>query len=160
MIQQIPIIEAYFFDAAIQAAKNSLCLRDKCGAIIALGGVIIGTGYNAPPLDDISNRKCLIHFPADSRKPKSDRTCCVHAEIRAIRMAEKTVPNLRGSILYFARVNAQGAMLYSGEPYCTLCSRPVLDAGVSFWALWHESGPMLYDAKTYNDLSYQFHQKL
>jgi deoxycytidylate deaminase len=158
-MQQIPIIETLFFDAAVRAAKNSLCLRDRCGAVIALAGVIIGTGYNAPPRDDISNRKCYIHFPANSRKSKSDRTCCVHAEIRAILMAQKTIPDLRGSVLYFARVDDHGEMCYSSEPYCTLCSRFALDTGISFWALWHTTGPRLYDAKMYNDLSYQFHQK-
>lgn len=147
----------YYFNEAANVALNALCLRDKCGAVVVLNNAIIGSGYNAPPLDDIDSRKCDLDL-LKSSKPKSDRTCCVHAEWRAIMNALKTGKGLTGSTLYFTRVDPSGNILKSGEPYCTVCSRLALDAGVSSWALWHDTGIKLYDAKTYNELSYQFHQ--
>ena len=43
---------------AAETAKKALCLRAKCGAVIVKNGIIIGRGYNAPPLDTIENRMC------------------------------------------------------------------------------------------------------
>jgi deoxycytidylate deaminase len=148
----------YFFNQAVKIAMSALCLRDKCGAIIVKDGIIISSGYNAPPLDDPESSKCTCDFPT-STKPKSDRTCCVHAEWRAIMDTLKNNKDLNGSILYFTRVDDSGTILYSGEPYCTVCSRLALDVGISQWALWHDNGIKLYDTKSYNDLSYQFHGK-
>lgn len=146
----------HFFNHAAQIAVNALCRRAKCGAVIVLNDVVIASGYNAPPLDSVDSPKCDYDFPA-SPKPKSDRTCCIHAEWRAIMDALKNGQDLNGSTLYFTRVDDTGAILPSGKPYCTVCSRLALDAGISQWALWHEDGIKLYDAKSYNDLSYQFH---
>lgn len=67
--------------------------------------------------------------------------------------------DLRGSILYFTRVDADGEIVYSGEPYCTVCSRLVYDAGIASWALWHTNGIRLYSAKQVYDLSYEFQQR-
>src|SRR5579864_3731331 len=63
-------------------AVQAKCLNAKCGTIILKDGEIIGTGYNAPPLDKEENRMCLKE--TGPGKPKFDRTCCVHAEWRAI----------------------------------------------------------------------------
>jgi len=153
--------EEYFKEAGKEAMK-SLCLRDvtgdKCGAVVVLDGEIVGRGYNAPPNDDISQRRChleLIH----SDKPKSDRTCCMHAEWRAIleAVAQKKA---RGAMLYFVRVTKEGELKTSrGEPYCTVCSRLALDTGVAVFALLGKDGPLFFDTKKYNDLSYYFHEK-
>ncbi len=153
-------INLEWFNIAAKSAQKSLCLRDKCGAAIVLNGKVIAEGYNAPPQDSLDNQKCGYDFPvAHRKKPKSDCTCCMHAEWRAIMDALKAGVDLAGSTLYFTRVDDQGQILFSGEPYCTVCSRLALDAGISFWALWHDPEPMLYDAQEYNDLSYAFHLK-
>ncbi len=158
--------EDYFKEAGVEAQKAE-CLRDKCGAVVVLNGEIIGRGFSSPAgglvLDKNgeSNRKCELNL-ITSAKPKSDRTCCVHAEWRAIISALKQkndTQNLNGSILYFTRVDGEGNILKSGEPYCTVCSRLALDNGISYLALWHESGIKLYNTREYNELSYQFHQK-
>lgn len=145
-----------FFRGASIVATKALCLRDKCGAIVVLGGEVIGRGHNGPPLDDASNRKCELNL-VSSTKPKSDRTCCVHAEWRAIIDAIRNKKDIVGSTLYFTRVDDSGEILKSGMPYCTVCSRLALDTGVKYFALWHESGIVLYDTREYNELSYQFH---
>ena len=148
--------EQFFLEAG-REAEQSLCLRDRCGAVVALNGAIIGRGFNAPPKNDIALRKCALDFK-ESRKPKLDRTCCVHAEWRAIIDALRCARNLERCILYFARVDENG-MIKSGEPYCTVCSRLAMDTGIAQFGLWHEAGIRLYDTTEYNELSYQFHLK-
>lgn len=145
-----------FFKEAGEEATKSLCLRDKCGAIVVMDNEVIGRGHNGPPNDDISIRKCDLNL-INSKKPKSDRTCCVHAEWRAIIDAIRNKRNIQGSTLYFTRVDETGELLKSGKPYCTACSRLALDNGIAYFALWHESGIKLYDTRQYNELSYQFH---
>jgi deoxycytidylate deaminase len=163
-----------YFAAAAKEAEKAICLRDKCGAVVVLDDVVIGRGYSGPATAHAEKthiapgpQKCERDF-LQSPKPKSDRTCCVHAEWRAIINAVKHVAKaagnsseetLAGSILYFTRVDADGNILKSGEPYCTVCSRLALDTGISQFALWHESGIRLYDTGEYNELSYQFHKK-
>jgi deoxycytidylate deaminase len=147
--------EDYFTEAVIEAQK-ALCLRDKCGAVVVLDNVIVGRGHNAPAGNDTSCRKCELNLTS-SPKPKSDRTCCMHAEWRAILDAIKRVKDISGSALYFTRVDTEGNILKSGEPYCTVCSRLALDTGIKFFVLWHEEGIRFYPTDEYNELSYKFH---
>lgn len=148
-----------FFEEAAREAVKALCLKDKCGSVVVLGGEIVGRGFNGPPLGDVSHRKCHLDLK-ESRKPKSDRTCCVHAEQRAITSALLGRGQLlTGGTLYFTRVDEAGNILKSGPPYCTLCSRAALEAGLKFFALWHDKGIRLYDTVEYNELSYAFHQQ-
>lgn len=137
-------------------AGRALCHRKKCGAVVVVGGEIIGRGYNAPPLDDEANRLCDESL--DTVKPKYDRTCCVHAEWRAIMDALRNAPEkIVGSKLYFARVEG-GEIRRSGRPFCTVCSRLALDVGVAAFALWHDDGVREYPTGEYNRLSYRFLQ--
>ena len=147
----------YFFKQAAEEAKKALCLRAKCGAVIVMNGKIIGRGYNASPNDDISHQKCNLDYRTSS-KPKSDRTCCMHAEWRAIINAIRNKKNISGSSLYFVRVDNEGNVLKSGKPYCTVCSRLALDTGIKYFGLWHEVGIKMYDTQEYDDLSYDFHK--
>ena len=140
---------------AAQIAKDALCLRAKCGAIIINNNKIVGVGYNAPPLDKKEMCICLQEFPLG--KPRYDKTCCVHAEWRAIMDAiKRNSEDLEGSRLYFTRVDEQGNIKKSGKPYCTVCSRLALDSGISEFFLWHEEGICSYPADEYNTLSYQY----
>jgi len=147
----------YWFHEAAKIAAQALCKRDRCGAVIVKDDTVIGSGYAAPPQDDMENMKCHFEYPAEVRKPKSDRTCCMHAEWRAILDALKRNPEkVAGSTLYFTRVDDNGRILFSGDPYCTVCSRLALDAGISLFVLWQEGGVSVYDMMEYNDLSYRF----
>src|SRR3989344_7142318 len=88
-----------WMNEAAEMAKKALCLRAKCGTVIVKDNEIIGKGYNAPPLDKEENRTCDKEYGVG--KPKYDRTCCIHAEWRAILDASKTNPDkLIGSKLY------------------------------------------------------------
>ena len=41
--------DQYFYNVAIEVAKNSKCLSRKIGAVLVKDKSIIGTGYNGPP---------------------------------------------------------------------------------------------------------------
>mgnify|MGYP001596575954 FL=1 len=140
---------------AANVARKALCSRAKCGTVIVKDGEIIGTGYNAPPLDKEEN--CMCREELVPGKPKYDRTCCMHAEWRAIMDALKRNPKkLSGAVLYFTRVDEDGNIKKSGKPYCTVCSRMALDARISTFVLWHDEGICEYPTDEYNRLSYQY----
>lgn len=147
-----------WMNRASEIAKSALCHRAKCGAVIVKDGIIIGSGYNAPPLDGEENRTC------DTReykaKPGYDRTCCIHAEWRAMIEALKNHPEkIKNSKLYFCRVSDDGKVLKSGEPFCTVCSRLALDIGIGHFLLWHNDGICEYDTYEYNELSHKYIHK-
>jgi deoxycytidylate deaminase len=145
-----------FFEAAADAANQATCNNGHCGTVIVKDGVIIGQGYNGPALDDEANRTCNKQYDL-SVKPKFDKTCCTHAEWRAILDACKhNADKVGGSVLYFMRVDGDGNFTDAGEPYCTTCSRLTLESGVGKFALWNAEGADLYDAAEYNQKSYEF----
>ncbi|HJQ08507.1 MAG TPA: deaminase [Candidatus Saccharimonadales bacterium] len=145
-----------FFEAAAAIAQNAMCQRAKCGAIIVKDGIIIGRGYNGPALDNEINRMCRNVYDL-SLKPKYDKTCCIHAEWRAILDAcKRNAGNIGGSVLYFMRVDDEGAFTDAGDPFCTTCSRLTLETGVGYFALWNAGGADVYEAEEYNRLSYKF----
>jgi len=146
---------ARWIKKAAEEAKKALCSRAKCGTVIIKNGKIIGRGYNAPPLDREENRTCKIEFIPG--KPKYDKTCCMHAEWRAIMNALRSNPReLKGARLYFTRVDENGKIEKSGQPYCTVCSRMALDVGIDRFVLWHEEGIREYPTDEYNRLSYEY----
>lgn len=85
--------EKAFLSVAKYLAKKSDS-RHKHGAIVVKGGSVIGTGFN----------KDRNH--PDIVSPEHIKThCSVHAEVDAIRDAKW---NVRGAVLYVARVNRFG----------------------------------------------------
>ncbi len=141
---------------AAEIALESTCLRSKCGSVIVKNGVIIGKGYNSPPGHDESQRRCKNDKKLYHDKV-TDKTCCVHAEQRAIMDALKHNPyEVPGSRLYFIRLDSDNKMLKAGNPYCTICSKMALDAGVKEFVLWHDTGITVYDTSEYNELSYNY----
>ena len=146
----------HFFELAAEEARKSCCLRSKCAAVLVKDNEVIGVGHNSPPLDE-KVEKCI----KNELNPefKSDKTCCIHAEDRALRAGLKTDPKkVMGSRLYFIRLGENNEMKRSGSPYCTMCSKMALNEGVGEWALWHDNGIGIYDAKEYNDVSFNYKQ--
>ncbi len=141
---------------AAEIALGSGCGRAKCGCVIANGGEIVGSGFNGPPGAGKNKERCVR--PKDSyHKKVTDKTCCVHAEQRAIMDALRNNPEkLRGSRLYFIRLGEDETPAAAGKPYCTVCSKMALDAGVSEFVLRHEEGVYVYGTEEYNDLSYRY----
>ena len=148
------IAEKYFHKAA-KLALNSECLKDKCGSVIVHNNQIIGRGFNSPP-GDKSIEYCLKEtLPEDF---KSEKHCCIHAEQRAVMDALKNYPNLKkykDTRIYFTRADKDGKILMSGRPYCTICSKMALDAGIKEWALRHNLGIFVYGAEEYNSTSFE-----
>jgi deoxycytidylate deaminase len=96
--------EKSFLSVARYMATKSMS-RQRHGAILVKGGRVIGTGFN----------KDRNH--PDRVSPEHIKThCSVHAEIDAIRDASW---NVKGAILYIARVNTKGEDRYS-KP-CNRC---------------------------------------
>lgn len=144
-----------FIDQAVRMAEHALCRKAKCGTVIVNHRRIIGEGYNAPPQNDIAIRKCDETYSLPPNN-KYDRTCCVHAEQRAIRDALRKNPEaLPGARLYFARLGADGKIEPAEDPYCTICSKDALDTGISEFVLLQKQGICLYDTLEYNDISFR-----
>lgn len=143
-----------YLDHAATAAAYACCFRSKCGSVIVKDNQIIGKGYNSPPLD-VKLEYCLKDsLPANF---KSDKTCCMHAEQRALFDALQHHPDqLSGSRLYFIRLDDKGEKKKAGDPYCTICSKFTLDSGVAEFVLWREEGICVYDTVEYNELSFRF----
>lgn len=146
--------EAYFHEA-IEEAKKATCERRKCGSVVvSVDGEILGRGWNGPPAGDETQRRCGRKHELDPGF-KSDKTCCPHAEWRAIFVALQYRPDdVMGATLYFAAVDEVGNHVFAGEPYCTICSKIALDVGLSWFGLWHETGIRLYGTRECNDVSF------
>jgi len=158
-LKEIVQVNQKHFDYLIEVAKKATCSRSKCGSIILKSWAtpnfieIIGEGYNSMPTDIQTD--CFKDGLPDNFK--SDKTCCIHAEQRAIIEAFKNHPkSVPGSDLLFIRLDDQGNPKHSGEPYCTICSKMALDAGISRFFLWHKEGWTAYDTKYYNELSFKY----
>ncbi len=163
-------------EIAASEAIKSLCKRSKCGSIVVdTGGIIIGRGYNSPPGHYKDDKDVEYRCSCDKNsyhKKVTDKTCCIHAEQRAILNAVYNLGALSGRIwtdwalgvppgldkLYFTRVNDNGEILKSGKPYCTICSKMALDCGIKEFVLWHEDGIYSYPTDEYNDLSFQYEE--
>ncbi len=146
-----------FMELTAIIAKDATCTRSKCGSIIVYDNKIIGQGINTPPNNLESQRRCSNSKEIYNNKV-TDKTCCVHAEQRAIMDAlRKNSEKIIGSRLYFIRLDKNtNEKSYSGKPYCTMCSKMALDSGVKEFVLWHKEGITVYDTKEYNDLSFEY----
>lgn len=155
---QLDVDVERWIEAAAVEARGASCLSARCGsAIVSRRGRIIGRGSNGPAGDGKS-RTCLQRDWRTADKPLYDRTCCIHAEWRAINDAMRHHSSaLRGSTLYFMRVDSNGAWTRAGDPYCTVCSRLILEAGISNVVLWQDHGPRSFSAEDYNRLSYCYY---
>lgn len=144
---------------AAEVAKRATCGRSKCGSVIVRDGEVIGEGFNSPAGNLESQRRCGADKSSYHRKV-TDKTCCIHAEERAIMDALRRHPDqVAGSTLYFIRLDKEGKPKFSGRPYCTICSKLALDVGIAEFVLWHESDITAYPTDEYNDLSYKFFEE-
>ncbi len=137
-------------------AAKSTCKRSKCGSIVVSLGEkqILGEGFNSMPCNAVA--ECFKDsLPAGF---KSDKTCCVHAEQRAIMntLSGPAREKIFGSAIFFIRLDENGNPKHSGRPYCSICSKMALDSGIATFVLWHKEGWTAYGAKEYNDLTFKY----
>lgn len=150
-----------FIRFAIVLARQSTCLEARCGAVIINNSNntnhAIGGGFNSPPGDVESQRRCKTDKKTYNPRV-TDATCCMHAEYRAMMQAYRfNFDLLRGSTLYFIRIDEHGKPVPAGKPYCTHCSKMALDVGIKDFVLWH--GPdniTAYDTEEYNNQSFAY----
>ncbi|EKE25549.1 MAG: hypothetical protein ACD_5C00123G0001 [uncultured bacterium] len=138
---------------------SSTCQRAKCGAIIVKDGQVIGKGSNSFPGNDERQCRCS-NSKDDYDKKVTDKTCCVHAEQRAVMDALKNnADKLEGSRLYFARFHSDGeGSLLGGERqlYCTICTKMMYDVGIAEFILPHRDGICVYPKDEYLNNSYDY----
>ncbi|NOQ55934.1 MAG: hypothetical protein GQ477_03970 [Nanohaloarchaea archaeon] len=141
---------------ATEIARQATCARSKCGSIIVKDNEIIGSGFNSPPQELDSQYRCS-NSKDTYHKKVTDKTCCIHAEQRAMMDALRNNPNkLPGARLYFIRLDENGEPSFAGKPYCTICSKMALDVGIKEFTLYHKEGICVYTTEEYNDLSYRY----
>ncbi len=144
-----------FFRVALKECDQSFCLSSQSGCVIVNNGLIIGRGTNSPPANEKIEKCFKDDLPANFR---SDKTCCIHAEQRAIMDALSLGKSLvKGSTLYYIRKKF-GEKVFAGKPFCTICSKLALDVGVKEFVLWHENGITAYDSREYNQLSFAYRE--
>ena len=152
--EKINALEWFLYTSEL--ALNANCERSLCGSIIIKNNELIGEGVNGPPKNKESQRKCGCHKNEYDMKV-TDKTCCVHAEQRAIMNALETNPmKIKDSRLYFIRLDKNDSIIYAKEPYCTICSKLALDIGIKEFVLFHKKGICVYDTEEYNLLSYNY----
>lgn len=148
-----------YFEYCWRIAKNATCERSKCGSIIVKNWQIIWEGINTPPNNLENQRRCWCE-KSSYHKKVTDKTCCVHAEQRAIMDALKKHPEfLEKSKLYFIRLDETENISFAGKPYCTICSKMALDVGIEKFVLWHKDKMIEYDTDEYNTISFQYENK-
>lgn len=139
-------------DKCIEMAKESDCQRSQCGSVIVRDGRIIGVGCNTKTINE--GGSCIKDILPSSFK--SDRTCCIHAEQAAILDALKyREGGINGSEVYFIRLDKEGQPMAADDPYCTICSKMALWAGVYYFCLWDGKQWNGYGIHYYNKLSFQ-----
>ncbi len=116
-----PSWEQYFMDIARLISSRSTCLRRQVGAVLVKDKHIIATGYNgaASGLAHCSERGCLreqLNIPSGERH---EMCRGIHAEQNAIIQAA-----LHG-------VSTEGAVLFCTDQPCILCSKMIINAGIT-----------------------------
>ena len=99
-----PDMNEYLMGIAIAVRKSANCLGSRIGAVIALNGRIVSTGYNGTPENmpnclDGGCHRCANHdkYPSGSGY---DLCICVHAEQNAILSAARFGIAIEGSTVY------------------------------------------------------------
>lgn len=145
-----------FIALSAEIAKSSHCLRSGCGSVIVKHNEVIGQGFNSLPLNEKPSFCIKDQLPKDF---KSDKTCCIHAEQRAIMDALSHHPEkIKGSRIYFIRIDENKQPIPAGKPYCTHCSKFALDTGIAEFVLWHKEGFAIYPTDEYNQLSFAYRE--
>lgn len=143
-----------WFEEAAKMARQSGCLKGKCGAVLVAGDKIIGSGFNSPAGGELN--RCLDKYIIPENN-KHNVTCCSHAEVRAIHDALLNFPDqIKDSTLYFMRVDQEGNQTFAKVPYCTTCSNEALDSGVKYFGLLYEEGAKVFPTQEYNNISYNY----
>lgn len=145
---------------AVDEAKNSRCRKSKRGVVIIKEDEVVGSGYNKPTLERLCD-PCIRENIKDHSKP---HFCSAnHAEQVAIIDAFRKGNLISGSTMYHIKVE-DGKGVPSGSPSCTICSKMIWEAGISYVVLLEEvNGRKVYNkynASEFNELSFDYFTKV
>lgn len=113
--------DAYFMSIALQVASRSNCVKRKVAAVVTLDRRIISTGYNGTPrgvtnCNEGGCPRCNAFAPEGSRLGDC---ICSHGEENALIQAA------------YHGVAVRGATLYTTFCPCLLCTKMIINAGLS-----------------------------
>lgn len=116
-----PAWDEYFLDIASVVASRSNCIKRKVAAVITLDRRIISTGYNGTPrgvqnCNEGGCPRCRRFAPGGTAL---EECLCCHAEENAITQAA------------YHGVSVKGGTLYTTFSPCLLCTKMIINAGIS-----------------------------
>src|SRR3989344_2364450 len=150
-----------YIEEAKTIAQKATCGRAKCGAVIVKDNEIIGTGFNSPPGSDENEKRCEVKKNQYDVKV-TDKTCCMHAEQRAVMDALRNHSDkIKGSKLYFSRFYPDWRQRLAGESEkvqlcCTICTKMMFDVGIEEFVLPHVGGIGVYAKDEYVKRSFGY----
>ncbi len=120
-MSQRPTWDEYFLDIARLVATRSTCLRRQVGAVLVKDKRILATGYNGPPsgISHCLDVGCLREKMGIPSGERHELCRGLHAEQNAILQAA------------FHGISIKGATLYCTHHPCIICSKMLINAGIS-----------------------------
>jgi len=140
-----------FIRVAAEEAKKSKCKKSQRGVVIVKNGKIIGRGHNKVTIEMYCD-PCIRENIKDNSRV--ELCSAIHAEQMAIIDALKQGKNLEGSRMFHIKVKNK-KIGFSEDVSCTVCSRIVLESGISEFVLLHRKGFALYGAEEFNKKSFE-----
>ena len=116
-----PTADEYFMRMAHLASERSTCLRRKVGAVIVADKRVLTTGYNGAPkgLPHCEETGCIRQQQNVPSGQRHELCRGVHAEQNAI---------IQAAVF---GVSVKGATIYITNYPCSVCSKLLLNAGIS-----------------------------
>jgi dCMP deaminase len=137
---------------AAEESKKSTCKKSHRGVVIVKNDEVIGRGYNKATIDNLCN-PCVRENIKDNSKV--ELCSAIHAEQLAIIDALKNGKSLEGSRMFHIKVK-DGKQMHSEDTSCTVCSKLVLESGISEFVLSQSKGFALYTAEEFNRKSFEY----
>jgi dCMP deaminase len=114
-----PTWSEYFMAVAHMVAGRSNCIKQRVGAVVVKDNRIVSTGYNGTPhgIKNCYEGECPRCNEDFDQGIGLDQCYCIHAEENAL--------------LEVGKVESRGATLYSTVYPCLLCSKILVQCGIT-----------------------------
>jgi dCMP deaminase len=116
-----PSFHEQYMRSAIEASFRSTCLRRKTGAVVALEGDLLTSGYNGAPagLEHCEEVGCIREQEGIPSGERHEVCRGAHAEQNAISQASKM------------GIKIGGATMYATNQPCAFCAKEIINSGIS-----------------------------